>query len=89
MANKKSPCKECISFAICYNINPIRCEILYHFLCKTRTDPHASRPLYDGQKSINVKTTEKLFNRTLSGTKIEDNQIAWEGADHERYKVSM
>lgn len=30
------PCPSCISFAICYNAERIKCKILYRFICYTQ-----------------------------------------------------
>ena len=72
----KCPCEECISLAICYNRNRIRCEILYNFLCATRKD-YSGRLIYVDRNQINIRLTEKVFNKSFHGSNINRMSTSW------------
>lgn len=71
------PCEECISFAICYNIEQIKCEALYRFVSRTSYFMHNGKkqelyiePLLDTDEII-----YQVYNRFLEGTTLPQYKV--------------
>jgi len=76
LKKSKCPCEECISLAICVNRYRIKCEILYHFLCRTRKN-YSGKLIYGDRNQTNIKLTEKVFNKSFHGSNINSMSTSW------------
>ena len=73
MANKKLPCKECISYAICVNQHKVYCQILYDFICESKREGNEL-----GFRNYRPDTAEevfRVFNRYIVGSFFSRDQI--------------
>ena len=59
------PCKQCPVFAICYNLEIIRCKILYKYICKISGGAHS------GVKRDHIKEVYTLYNKYVNATTFQ------------------
>jgi len=64
------PCPECISFAICYNAERIRCKILYRFICYTQGGSG-----YAGIRPNALEEVYRVYGRYVYKTMFDKSQI--------------
>ena len=72
MNDNKCPCEECISFAICYHMKTIKCEILYKFLCIIDETKYLRFMNYIPGRGLSVYET---FNKYVINTNILEYKI--------------
>ena len=68
MKNKKCPCEECISLAMCYHRREVECEILYRYVCNTYVSLSDNREKFSEHSVKEMKITESLYKREILGT---------------------
>ena len=72
----KFPCKNCISFAICYNTpKDIYCELLYEFVSIMGMSNNGLKKFLGYKRGARTKV-EKVFKRYVENTDIRNYQIA-------------
>lgn len=74
---KKCPCEECISFAICYNIDQIKCEALYRFVSRTSSfiQSGVKKEIYVAPILDTDEIIYQVYNRFLEGTTITHYKV--------------
>ncbi len=80
---KPIPCKQCITFAICYNKMDIQCSIVCNWIrdnAFTNNDVPFNREGYD----ISMDELEKLYGRTFSSRTDQGKIWDRDNADRER-----
>jgi hypothetical protein len=75
--NEECPCEECISLAICYQKNRIKCEDLYRFVCIVEKLSHGGERFNCRRSGVNP-IIFKIFKRCVTGTNIRKYAIVLE-----------
>ena len=69
MKEDPCPCETCISFAMCYNREEIKCEDLYRFLCYTNVAG------FKAYKCYNESAIRRIYKRFIGSTKFGSYKI--------------